>query len=80
MTTTSKILRLTFINAAGKKRNLNVPEAAEGLEAYTVKAAMEKMAQNNAFADENGDLYTAVDSAAYVERTVNSVFDNSEDK
>lgn len=80
MTTTTKTLRLTFINAAGKKRNLNLPDAAEGLEAATVKAAMEKMAQNNAFADENGDLYTAIDSAAYVERTVNSVFGHSEDK
>jgi hypothetical protein len=80
MTTTTKTLRLTFINAAGKKRNLNVPDAAPDLEAGAVKAAMEKMAQNNALADENGDLYTAVDSAAYVERTVDSVFSNSEDK
>lgn len=80
MSETTKTLRLTFLNAAGKKKNLNLPEAAAGLKANVVRAAMEKMTQNNAFADDHGDLYQTVDSAAYVERTVDSVFDSSEDK
>lgn len=70
----SKTLRMTFLNEAGKKKNLLVAEAADDLTADQVKAAMEKIQAANVFADKEGACYKTIDSAAYIERTVHTLF------
>ena len=72
--TTTKTLRLTFKNAKNKKVNLSLPDAAENLTEEEVKTAMNE----NLFVKEEVDQYQAPLSAQYVERTVTSVFDDSE--
>lgn len=75
--TITKTLRLTFKNAKNKKVNLSLPDAAENL-TEEVKAAMNEMCEANLFVKEEVDQYQAPLSAQYVERTVTSVFDDSE--
>ena len=72
--TTTKTLRLTFKNAKNKKVNLSLPDAAENLTEEEVKTAMNEICEANLFVDQ----YQAPLSAQYVERTVTSVFDDSE--
>ncbi|QLL67509.1 DUF2922 family protein [Lactobacillus johnsonii] len=76
--TTTKTLRLTFKNAKDKKVNLSLADAAEDLTAEEVKNAMNEMCEANIFAKEEVDQYQVPLSAQYVERTVTSVFDDSE--
>jgi hypothetical protein len=70
----TKSLRLTFLNDQGKKKNLLVAEPAENLNADQVRAAMTTIRDANVFGDEEGDYYKTIDSAAYIERTVRSLF------
>ena len=76
--TTTKTLRLTFKNDKNKKVNLSLPDAAENLTENEVKDAMNEMCEANLFVKEEVDQYQAPLSAQYVERTVISVFDDSE--
>lgn len=76
--TTTKTLKLTFKNAKNKKVNLFLPDAAENLTEDEIKAAMNEMCEANLFIKEEVDQYQAPLSAQYVERTVTSVFDDSE--
>ncbi|MCT7894739.1 MAG: DUF2922 domain-containing protein [Lactobacillus gasseri] len=76
--TTTKTLRLTFKNAKNKKVNLSLPDAAENLTEEEVKTAMNEICEANLFVKEEVDQYQAPLSAQYVERTVTSVFDDSE--
>ncbi|WEV40085.1 DUF2922 domain-containing protein [Lactobacillus sp. ESL0684] len=78
MTTTSKTLQLVFLNSNNKKVNLSLPNAASNLAPEAVRAAMNKIAEADAFQKNGVDLYQHPQSAAYIERTVNSVFDNAE--
>ncbi|BDR61103.1 DUF2922 domain-containing protein [Lactobacillus xylocopicola] len=75
--TTSRTLQLVFLTGAAKKAKLAVPEASANLNKATVKTAMETIAQANAFAKDGVDLYKIPQSAAYIERTVTSVFDDT---
>ena len=76
--TTTKTLKLTFKNTKNKKVNLSLPDAAENLSEDEIKAAMNEMCEANLFVKEEVDQYQAPLSAQYVERTVTSVFDDSE--
>ena len=64
--------------AKNKKVNLSLPDAAENLTENEVKDAMNEMCEANLFVKEEVDQYQAPLSAQYVERTVTSVFDDSE--
>lgn len=77
MVTRTKTLQLVFLNGKAKKVNLTVQNAAEDLDSETVKTAMKTIAQADAFAKEGVDLYQVPQSASYVERVVNDLFDNS---
>ena len=61
-----------------KKVNLSLPDAAENLTENEVKDAMNEMCEANLFVKEEVDQYQTPLSAQYVERTVTSVFDDSE--
>lgn len=67
-------LRLTFLDDKGKKKNLLVAEPAENLSVDQVKTAMAGIRDANVFGDEEGDYYRTIDSAAYIERTVRTLF------
>lgn len=75
---TTKSLRMTFLNDKGKKKNLLLAGAAENLYAEAVKAAMSKIRDANVIGDGEGDFYKTIDSAAYIERTVHSLFGSDE--
>ncbi|MBA1392323.1 DUF2922 domain-containing protein [Lactobacillus sp. XV13L] len=79
MTTTTS-LQLVFLNGRNRKVNLSLPDAAPDLEATAVKAAMAKIAGADAFEKDGVDVYKVPKSAAYVERTVTSVFDDTADQ
>ena len=76
--TTTKTLKLTFKNSKAKKVNLSLPDAAENLTEEEIKTAMNEMCEANLFVKEEVDQYQTPLSAQYVERTVTSVFDDSE--
>lgn len=78
MVTKTKTLQLVFLNGANKKVNLSLPDAAANLAGTEVKNAMETIANAKAFAQEGVDLYKTPQSASYVERTVTSLFDNTQ--
>ncbi|QNQ81010.1 DUF2922 domain-containing protein [Lactobacillus sp. PV034] len=75
--TTTKTLKLTFINGQNKKASLTMPDAAGDLTPEQVRQAMDTIAQANVFNRKGVDLYTQTNSAEYIERTVTSVFDDS---
>lgn len=73
----TKTLQLVFLNGKNKKTNLTVQQAADDLDSATVKAAMNTIAEADAFAKEGVDLYQVPQSASYIERVVTNLFDNS---
>lgn len=75
--TTTKTLKLTFINGQNKKASLTMPDAASDLKPEEVRQAMDTIVQANVFNRKGVDLYTQTHSAEYIERTVTSVFDDS---
>lgn len=75
--TTTKTLKLTFMNAQNKKASLLIPDAAEDLNETEVRQAMDEIVQANVFKRKGVDLYTQTHSADYIERTVTPVFDDS---
>lgn len=75
--TTTKTLKLTFINGQNKKASLTMPAAASDLKPEEVRQAMDTIVQANVFNRKGVDLYTQTHSAEYIERTVTSVFDDS---
>ncbi|WP_233551666.1 MULTISPECIES: DUF2922 domain-containing protein [unclassified Lactobacillus] len=77
MSVKSKILQLTFLNGAGKKTNVALPDAIENLTAVTVERAMNQIAQADSFSKDGVDLYKIPQSASYIERTVTSLFDHT---
>ena len=80
METKTKTLQLVFLNGAGKNVNLSLANAAANLTGAEVKTAMTTIANADAFEQEGVSLYQTPQSAAYVERTVTSLFDNTADQ
>jgi hypothetical protein len=80
MPTTTKSLQLEFLNSANKKTSLMLADAADNLTPEAVQGAMTTIAQADAFNKDGVDLYKVPQSASYIERTVTTVFDHSENK
>jgi hypothetical protein len=76
MATTTKTLRLTFKNSEAKKVNLSLPNAKPDLSADEVKTAMTTISGQGVFAKDGVELYHEPHAAAYIERTVTSLFAN----
>ncbi len=74
----NKVLRLTFLNGEKKKTNLTVAEAADNLDAETVRSVMQKIADAAVFEKDQVDIYKTPQSAAYVERVVTDIFNDGE--
>ncbi|WEV36849.1 DUF2922 domain-containing protein [Lactobacillus sp. ESL0677] len=77
MTKTTKTLQLVFLNGANKRSSLSLPDAANDLEPAAVKAAMDAIVKADAFQKDGVDLYKIPQSAAYIERTVTDMFDDT---
>lgn len=78
-TKTTKTLRLTFKDDNGKKTVLTLANAKPGLEENVVRDAMNKIAGSSVFIKDGVNIYASVQSAAYVDRTVSDIFDDSTD-
>ncbi|MDN6028534.1 MAG: DUF2922 domain-containing protein [Lactobacillus sp.] len=76
--TTTKTLRLVFLNGAGKQGSWSLP-ALDNLEEPVVVAAMKAITQANIFAKRGVDLYQTPKAAEYIERTVTGIFGNHAD-
>jgi hypothetical protein len=74
MDTTIK-LELKFGTSEGKTRTLSVNQPALDLEPALVQEAMETIAAQNIFEQDNVQLYNQVKSARYVTRSVDEVFE-----
>lgn len=76
MTNTTKTLRLTFVGTDAKKYTLALTDAKANLNEEEVRVAMEKIATSNLFEKEGVQIYDRA-HAAYVDRTVTDIFDDS---
>ena len=65
-------LQMVFVNAAGDKVTLSLPDAREDLAAAEVKTAMEGIISRNIFTSSGGDL-TAISSARVVTRDTTDI-------
>lgn len=74
----SKVLRMTFLNGEKKKANLTVADARQDLDATVLRTAMQKIADAAVFEKDKVDIYKTPHAAAYIERTVTSIFDDGE--
>ena len=79
MTQTTKVLRLTFKDAEGKKKALTLSNAKDGLSEEQVRGAMTKISQAGLFEKEGVAIYDSIQSAAYIERNTTSIFDDAAD-
>lgn len=79
MTKTTKTLRLTFLNGEKKKTSISLPDAPENLSAEQVRGAMNNIAAAGVFAKDGVPYYQTPQSAAYVERNVNELFNDNGD-
>lgn len=79
MATTTKTLRMTFVDGNMKKVNLTLTGARDNLAADEVRNAMQDISAAGVFTKQGVDLYSGPQSAAYVERTVTDIFDDSAD-
>lgn len=80
MAATTKTLRLTFLSEEKKKKSMTLANAAEDLTADEVRAAMDTIVQANVFEKDGVVLYQVPNSAEYIERTVNTLFDNDNEE
>lgn len=76
--TTTKNLRLTFLDTNNKSVNLIIADAKDDLDAAMVGDAMKKIASAGVFVKNGAHLYHEPKSASYIERTVTDVYTNSE--
>lgn len=73
----TKTLKLTFTNSEGKKTNLTLASPKEDLQPDDVRGAMKKISEAHAFENEGVVIYNSPQSAAYIERHVTSIFDDT---
>lgn len=77
MDTTIK-LELRFATSEGKSRTLNVNQPALDLDPAIVQEAMEAIASQDLFEQDDVQLYNQVKSARYVTRSVDDLFEVEE--
>lgn len=70
-----KKLKLSFINADGKKTTITPKYVAEDLEAAVVQEAMNKMVGLHLFSKKNVGLYQKISGAKYVETIETPLFE-----
>lgn len=76
MPTTTKTLKLTFLNSEKKKNSITLADAQENLTEEQVRGAMNTIASANVFEKDGIAYYQTPQSAAYIERTVSDVFND----
>ncbi|WP_088228868.1 DUF2922 domain-containing protein [Desulfosporosinus sp. FKB] len=72
--TTKKVLRLTFNNAAGNAVTITMPQPKEGLTAADIEAVMDQIIAKNIFLTSGGELISKRD-VKIVDTTTNDLFD-----
>lgn len=73
-TTTKKILRMTFNNAAGSAFTLTLPQPKAALTAAEIEAVMDQIIAKNIFLTSGGDLVSKRD-VKIVDTTTDDLFD-----
>ena len=76
--TTTTTLRLSFKNEENKTKSISLPKAAVGLTEKEVRDAMDDIVAADVFQKDGVDLYKTPCGAEYIERTINVVFDDTE--
>ena len=76
MATTTKTLKLTFLNGEKKKNSITLGDAVDNLTEEQVRQAMNTIASANVFEEEGVAYYETPQSASYVERTVSDIFND----
>ena len=74
MATTTKTLKLTFLNGENKKNSITLVDAVDNLTEDQVRTAMSTIASANVFEKDGVAYYKTPVSASYIERTVTDVF------
>ena len=74
MATTTKTLKLTFLNGENKKNSITLVDAVDNLTEDQVRTAMSTIASANVFEKDGVAYYETPVSASYIERTVTDVF------
>lgn len=73
-TSTKKILRLTFENAAGNATSITLPEPREDVLAADIETAMDLVISKNIFTTAGGDL-TGKRDIKIIDTTTDDLFD-----
>lgn len=77
---TTKTLKLNFKDSQDKASSLTLTGAKEGLTEDDIRPVMETISTSGIFVDKALEpKYAKVDSAEYVTRTVDAVFDDGKD-
>ena len=77
MAKTTKNMKLTFLNGEKKKISITLGDAVDNLTADQVRGAMNTIAEADAFEKDGVAYYHTPQSAAYIERTVTDIFNDS---
>ena len=77
MAKTTKTMKLTFLNGEKKKISITLGDAVDNLTADQVRGAMNTIAEANAFEKDGVAYYHNPQSAAYIERTITDIFNDS---
>ncbi|WP_088188430.1 DUF2922 domain-containing protein [Desulfosporosinus sp. FKA] len=72
--TTKKVLRMTFNNAAGSAVTITLPQPKEDLTAAGIEAVMDQIIAKNIFLTAGGELISKRD-VKIVDTTTNDLFD-----
>ncbi|KRL87239.1 DUF2922 domain-containing protein [Lactobacillus kalixensis] len=77
MTETTKTLRLNFTNGENKTSTLSLAGARDNVSEEEVRENMRVIADSGVFEKDGVVMYAKPKSAAYVERGVTTIFDDS---
>ncbi|KLU66109.1 hypothetical protein DEAC_c21480 [Desulfosporosinus acididurans] len=72
--TTKKVLRMTFNNAAGNAVTITMPQPKDSLTAADIEAVMDQIITKNIFLTSGGELISKRD-VKIVDTTTNDLFD-----
>ena len=79
-TTTVKELYLGFTGSDGNTKRLVIAHPEDNLDATTTRAAMQKIIDANLFENKGIKLYTDKESANYMTRIKNEIFNDKKKK
>lgn len=78
MASSKKVLELKFDTMDNKQTTLSFANAKESMSKEEVRGVMQEMVDSGAFATSKNVAYKAPHSAAYVERTITSLFESKD--